>query len=165
MLKIEESTPSGGCSDRTLLPSLWGKCDLMRTTKNKNFNSNVSLGRVVIVSRNDLIRDFLGQIIKLHGYDCEYFEEWPKVLVEKNGQSFDALFIDDHFLDQCKRGLGHGLSYVPGAPLVVILGELPPSEDAGFFHVLKKPLDYRQIGRVMDECLSLKTQRRVSPDE
>lgn len=164
-LKKEQSTPNEGCSDQAFLPSLWEGSDLMRTPKNENFHSSACLGRVLIVSRDHLIRDFLGQIMKLHGYDCEYLEEWPKVMVEQNWQGFDALFLDSHFLEQFKRGMGQGFSSVPGTPSVVILGELPPSEDSGFFHVVKKPLDYRQVGRIMNECLSLKIQRHVSPDE
>lgn len=165
MLKTEQSTPNGACSDQTFLPSLWEGSDLMRTSKNETLNSSASLGHVLIVSQDHLIRDFLGQIIKLHGYDCEYLEEWPKSMVEETWKGFDALFIDNHFLEPFKHGMGHGFSNVQGAPLVVILGEPPPSEETGFFYVLKKPLDYRQLGRIMDECLSLKTQRYVSPDE
>lgn len=81
--------------------------------------------------------------------------------MEQTWKGFGALFVESHSLEQCKRGMGHGSSYVPDSPLVV-LGDLPPSNETGLFRVLKKPLDYRQMGRLMDECLSLKMQRRAS---
>ncbi|MBA3966978.1 MAG: hypothetical protein H0X47_14645 [Nitrospirales bacterium] len=162
MLKVDQPTPNGACLDKTFLPSRLEGSDFMRMPKNETLNSRACLGRVLIVSRDHVIRDFLGQIIKLHGYDCEYLEELPEVMVEQTWKGFDALFIDNHFLEQFKHGMGHGSSYVSGYPLVVVLGDLPPSDETGLFRVLKKPLDYRQMGRLMDECLSLKTQRRAS---
>lgn len=134
----------------------------MRTPKNEGLKSSASLGRVLIVTGDHIIRDFLGQISRLHGYDCEYLEEWPKVMMEKTWKDFDALFIESHSLEQFKRCMNYGASQAQDFPLVVVLGDLPPAEESGFFWVLKKPFDYRQMGRVMDECLSLKTQSRAS---
>lgn len=162
MMKIEQSTPNGGCCNQTFLPSLWEGSDLMRTAKNEFLKSSASLGRVLIISKDHLIRDFLGQIVKLHGYDCEYLEELPKVMMAQTWKGFDALFIESHSLEELKHGLSSGASHVSGSPMVVVLGDLPPSNETGLFRVLKKPLDYRQMGRLMDECLSFKTQRHAS---
>lgn len=149
-------------SGQDISPSLWEESDLMRTPKNKGLRSSASLGLVLIVTGDHIIRDFLGQIVKLHGYDCEYLEEWPKVMMEKPWKGFDALFIESHSLEQFKCGMSHGASHASDSPMIVVLGDLPPSEESGLLQVLKKPLDYRQIGRVLDEVLSLKTQRRAS---
>lgn len=162
MLKVEQPTPKGACLDKTFLPSLWEGSDLMRMPNNEILKSSDSLGCVLIVTKDPLIRDFLGQIVKLHGYHCEYFEELPKVMMAQTWKGFDALFIESHSLDELKRGLSLGAFHTSRSPIVVVLGDLPPSEESGFFHVLKKPLDYRQMGRLMDECLFLKTQRRAS---
>jgi hypothetical protein len=162
MMKIEQPTLNGTCLDKTFLHSLWEGSDLMRTAKNEVLKSSASLGRVLIVSRDHLIRDFLGQILKLHGYDCEYHEELPKARMEQTWKGFDALFIEIHSLEQLKRGMRYGDSHASGSPMVVVLGDLPPSDETGLFRVLKKPLDYRQMGSLMDECLSLKTQRSAS---
>ncbi|MGP0594766.1 hypothetical protein ACTRXD_19805 [Nitrospira sp. T9] len=109
-----------------------------------------------------MIRDFLGQIVKLHGYDCEYLDELPKGIMEQTWNDFDALFIESHSLEQLKSGMSAEISHASVSPMVVVLGDLPPSDEARHFRELKKPLDYRQMGRLMDECLILKTQRRAS---
>lgn len=165
MPKVDQPIPNGANLDKTFLPSLCEGGDLMRTPNNEGLKSSACLGRVLIVSRDHLIRDFLGQIINLHGYDCEYLEEWPDVMVEQAWKGFDALFIENHSLEQFKRGMGHGASKAQGSPLVVVLGGLSPSDETGLFRVLKKPLDYRQMERVMEECLSLGTQRRASQSD
>ncbi|WNM58379.1 hypothetical protein [Candidatus Nitrospira allomarina] len=134
----------------------------MGTAKNEGLQSNPGSGRVLVVTRDHFIRDFLGQIIKLHGYECEYLEELPKAMMEKTWKSFDALFIESHSLEQLKRGMSTGISHASVSPMVVVLGDLPPSDETGHFRELKKPLDYRQMGRLMDECHFLKSQRCAS---
>lgn len=165
MMKNEQPTLHGTCLDKTFLPGIWEGSDLMRTPKDEVLKSSASLGRVLIVSGDHIIRDFLGQILKLHGYDCEYLEKFPKVMKKQPWKGFDALFIESHSLEHFKRGMGHGNFSVPGSPLVVVLGDLHPPDETGLFRVLKKPLDYRQMGKVMDELLSLKTQRHPSQNE
>lgn len=162
MMKNELPILHGTCLDKAIFPSIWEGSDLMRTPNDEVLKSSASLGCVLIVSRDHFIRDFLGQIVKLLGYECEYLEELPNVMKEQPWKGFDALFIESHALEHFKRGMGHGSFSVPGSPLVVVLGDLPLSDETGYFRVLKKPLDYRQMGRVMDECLSLKTQRHAS---
>lgn len=159
MMIIEQRTLKETCLEQTFLRSLREGRDLMGTAKNKVLQSSPRLGRVLIVTRDHLIRDFLGQIIKLHGYDCEYLEELPKAMMEQTWKDFDALFIESHSLEQLKRGMRAGISRASVSPMVVVLGDLPPSDEPGHFRELKKPLDYRQMGRLMDECLFLKTQR------
>lgn len=162
MMKVEHLTLNEICLDRIFVPCLREGSDLMRTGKKECLKSSASLGRVLIVSKDHLIRDFLGQILKLHGYDCEYLEELPKAIMEQAWKGFDALFIESHSLEHVKRGMRSGISHSSGSPMVVVLGDLPPSDINGFFRVLKKPLDYRQMGRLMEECLSLKMHRRAS---
>ena len=137
----------------------------MGTAKNEVLQSSPRPGRVLIITRDHSIRDFLGQIVKLHGYDCEYLEELPKAIMEQAWKGFDALFIESHSLEQLKRGMSAGISHASVSPMVVVLGDLPPSDINGFFRVLKKPLDYRQMGRVLDEWLLLKIQGRASQGE
>ncbi|GJL59745.1 MAG: hypothetical protein NPIRA03_26020 [Nitrospirales bacterium] len=134
----------------------------MITANNEVLQSSASVGRVLIVSRDRLIRDFLGQIVKLHGYDCEYLEELPKIVMEQTLRRFDALFIESCSLEQLKRGMKYGTSHALGSPMVVVLGELPVLDETRHFRELKKPLDYRQMGRLMDECLFLKAQKCAS---
>ncbi|WNM60529.1 hypothetical protein [Candidatus Nitrospira neomarina] len=137
----------------------------MGTAKNEVLQSSPRPGRVLIITRDHSIRDFLGQILKLHGYDCEYLEEFPKAMMEQTWKGFDVLFIESHFLEQLKHGMRSGTSHASGSPMVVVLGDLPQSGETRHFRELKKPLDYRQMGRLMDECLFLKTQRCASQDD
>ena len=164
-MKIEQSTSNGACLDKTVLPGLWEVSDLMRTPKNEGLKSSASLGHVLIVSEDHSIRDFLGQILNMHGYDCDFLEVLPKGMMDKPLKGIDALFIESHFLEQLKQVLGHGGSSATGYPLVVVLGDLPPPNETGLFRVLKKPLDYRQMGTVMDALLLLKTHRHASQGE
>ena len=164
-MKMEELTLNESCLDKTFLPSLWEGSSLMRMPKDEVPKSSSSLGRVLIVSGDPIIRDFLGQMLRLHGYDCEYLEELPKVMMEHSWKGFDALFIESQFLEQFKHSRENRDDNVTGPPQVVVLGDLPPSDEAGFFRVLNKPLDYRQMGRVMDECFAGKIQERTVKDE
>ena len=159
MMIIEQLTRKETYREQTFLRSFREGRDVMGTAKNEGLQSNPRLGRILVVTRDHLIREFLGQIIKLHGYDCEYLEELPKAMMEQTLKDLDALFIESHSLEQLKRGMSAGISHASVSPMVVVLGDLPPSEESGLFRVLKIPLDYRQMGRLMDECLFLKTQR------
>lgn len=67
-----------------------------------------------------------------------------------------------HSLEQLKRGMSAEISHDSGSPMVVVLGDLPPSDETEYLRELKKPLDYRQMGILMDECPFLKTQRCAS---
>lgn len=162
MMNVEQPTLNETCLEHMLLPSRREGRNLMGTAKNEVLQASASLGRVLIVSRDRLIRDFLGQIVKLHGYDCEYLEELPKTVMAQTLRNFDALFIESSSLEQLKRGMRFGTSHAVGSPMVVVLGELPVLDDTRHFRELKKPLDYRQMGRLMDECLFLKAQRCAS---
>ena len=159
MKNIEQLTLQESCREQTFLRSLREGRDLMGTAKNEVLQSSPRPGRVLIITRDHSIRDFLRQIVKLHGYDCEYLEELPKAMMEQTLKDLDALFIESHSLEQLKRGMSAGISHASVSPMVVVLGDLPPSDETGHFRELKLPLDYRQMGRLMDECLFLKTQR------
>lgn len=165
MVHSKQRTLNGTCLGQTFLRSLRGGRDLMGTAKKEVLRSSPRLGRVLIVTRDHLIRDFLGQIVKLHGYDSEYLEELPKAMMKQAWKDFDALFIENDSLEQLKRDLSAEISHASGSPMVVVLGDFPPSDETGHFRELKKPLDYRQMGRLMDECLSLKTQRCASQSD
>ncbi len=162
MMNIKQRTLNGTCLGQTFLRSLREGRDLMGTAKKEVLRSSPRLGRVLIVTRDHVIRDFLGQILKLHGYDCEYLEKLPKAMMEQTWKDFDALFIESHSLERLKRGMSAEISHASDSPMVVVLGDLPPLDETGHFRELKKPLDYRQMGRLMDECLFLKTQRCAS---
>ncbi len=162
MMNVEQRTLNETCLEHMFLPSRREGRNLMRTANNEVLQSRDGLGRVLIVSRDRVIRDFLGQIVKLHGYDCEYLEELPKTVMEQTLRRFDALFIESSSLEQLRRGMRYGTSHAVGSPMVVVLGELPVSDDTRHFRELKKPLDYRQMGRLMDECLFLNAQRSAS---
>ncbi|MEO8327540.1 MAG: hypothetical protein ABI618_16935, partial [Nitrospirota bacterium] len=101
----------------------------MRTPEDEVPNSSAGSGRVLVVSGDRKIRDFLGQIIRLHGYDCEYLEKLPTVILEQYWKGFDALFIESQFLEQFKHGKVHGAAFAPGPPLVVVLGDFPSAEE------------------------------------
>ena len=165
MMKSEQPTLNELCLGKTYLPSIREGRSLMRTPKNKVPNSSDSSGRVLVVSEDRKIRDFLGQMLRLHGYECEYLEKMPKVIVEPYWTGFDALFIESRFLEQFHHGTEHGVASAPNPPLVVVLGDYPSAKETGTFRVLKKPLDYRQMGRVLDEWLLLKIQGRASQGE
>ena len=164
MMIIEQLTRKETYREQTFLRSFREGRDVMGTAKNEGLQSNPRLGRILVVTRDHLIREFLGQIIKLHGYDCEYLEELPKAKMEQTWKNFDALFIESHSLEQLKRGMSMstGISHASVSPMVVVLGDLPPSDETGHFRELKKPLDYRQMGRLMDEYLFWKTQKCAS---
>lgn len=119
----------------------------MRTSKNEILNSSACLGRVLIVTGDHIIRDFLGQILKLHGYDCEYLEELPKARMEQTWKGFDALFVESHSLEQFKRGMRYGVSHASGFPMVVVLGDLPPSEESGLFPGAEKTVGLSPDGK------------------
>lgn len=122
-----------------------------------------SLGHVLIVSEDSMVRDFLGQMLGLLGYDNHSLKEWPAIPVEQSWQGFDAIFLESHFLNRLRNAKGSGTLEPQGSPMVVVLApehgdDLPSNQDSGMFRVLRKPLDYRQMGNIMDECFQLKLQ-------
>jgi len=165
LMKMEKLTLNGPCPEKTFLPRLWKGSRLMPTPKDEVPKSSAGLGRVLIVSEDPMVQDFLAQMLGLLGYDHDSLQEWPKVILKPSWQRYDALFMESQFLEQFKLSKGGQFPYSPGSPLVVVLGDLPPMDEAGIFRVLKKPLDYRQMGRVMDECFSFKMQGHVSQDD
>ena len=126
-------------------------------------DSNASIGRVLIISEDPMVRDFLRQMLRLLGYDSLALKGWPPCNLEELSQNVDAIFLEHHFYDQCGSHTGIPNKVGQDFPLMVVLApeessDVLPEQLPDRFRVLQKPLDYRQMGKIMDECFYLKMQ-------
>lgn len=126
-------------------------------------DSNASIGRVLIISEDSMVRDFLRQMLRLLGYDSLALKGWPPVNLEELSQNVEAIFLEHHFYDQCRSLIGKPNEVGQDFPLMVVLApeessDALPEQLPDRFRVLQKPLDYRQMGKIMDECFYLKMQ-------
>ncbi|MGE0473663.1 MAG: hypothetical protein AB7P17_08510 [Nitrospirales bacterium] len=134
----------------------------VRGKRGQEFSS--SLGHVLILSEDSMVRDFLGQMLGLLGYDNQSYREWRTMDVEQSWRSYDAVFLESHFLSRFGDLEETGERQSHDHPMIVVLApengdDLPFNQESGMIRVLRKPLDYRQMGRIMDECFQLKMQQ------
>ncbi|MGD9850462.1 MAG: hypothetical protein AB7T38_04260 [Nitrospirales bacterium] len=152
------------CLDRVNLPNIEERKASTRTGGLAGHKSNSSsLGQVLIVSEDSMVREFLGRMLGLLGYDNHSLQEWLAIHVGQSWQGFDAIFLESHFLNRLGNAKGREIIKSQGFPMVVVLAskygdDLFPTQDSGMFRVLRKPLDYRQMGNIMDECFYMKLQ-------
>lgn len=126
-------------------------------------------GRVLIISEDSMVRNFLGEMARLHGYDSQYCREWRTRDLEHSWKDYDAIFLDSHFMRRLRNLDMYTEPNASERPMVVILGsELNDcvfgKQETGLIRTLRKPLDYRQMGAIMDECVQLNSQKPGSPD-
>ena len=119
--------------------------------------------KVLIVSRNPFVTDFLGGLVEAHGYETEEVSDCHQALVQVQNGWPHLVFIDDSCL-----GVENSKNFElrmqdliqEEAPIIVLVDEhtkqhverLPTRR---FFRIVRKPVGYQQIGQVMADLMTV----------
>ncbi len=113
--------------------------------------------KVLIVSGNSFVTDFLRGLVEAHGYETEEVQAFQETLVEESMIRPHVAFIDDSCLEikDIKNIQLKTLQLTQAGVLTVLLAsektkqhieQLPTMK---FLQILEKPVDYLQIGQIM----------------
>lgn len=113
--------------------------------------------KVLIVSGNSFVTDFLRGLVEAHGYETEEVQAYQEVLVQESKIRPHVAFIDDSCLEMkdMKNFQLTTLHLTQAGVLTVLLAseqtklhieQLPTMK---CLQILDKPVDYIQIGQIM----------------
>ena len=119
--------------------------------------------KVLIVSCNPFVTDFLRGLVEAHGYETEEVSDFSEPLVQVQNGWPHVVFIDDSCLEmenfknfQLKtRNL-----IQEEVPIILLtdkqtkkhVEQLPKMK---FFRIVRKPVGYQQIGQVMADLMTV----------
>ncbi len=118
--------------------------------------------KVLIVSGNSFVTDFLRGLVEAHGYETEEAQAFQGTLVQESKIRPHVAFIDDSCLEMkdIKNFQLKTLHLTQAGVLTVLLAseqtkqvieQLPTMK---FFQILEKPVDYIQIGQIMADFVN-----------
>ncbi len=118
--------------------------------------------KVLIVSGNSFVTDFLRGLVEAHGYETEEAQAFRETLVQESKIRPHVAFIDDSCLEMkdIKNFQLKTLQLTQAGVLTVLLAseqtkqvieQLPTMK---FFQILEKPVDYIQIGQIMADFVN-----------
>ena len=118
--------------------------------------------KVLIVSGNSFVTDFLRGLVEAHGYETEEVQAFEGTLVQESNIRPHVAFIDDSCLElkDLKNFQLKILHLTQAGILTVLLAseqtkqhieQLPTMK---FFQILEKPVDYLQIGQIMADFVN-----------
>ncbi len=113
--------------------------------------------KVLIVSGNSFVTDFVRGLVEAHGYEAEEVQAFQEVLLQQSTIRPHVAFIDDSYLEMqgMKNFQQETLHLTQAGVLTVLLAgeqtklhieQLPTMK---FLQILDKPVDYLQIGQIM----------------
>ncbi len=119
--------------------------------------------KVIIMSCNPFVTDFLRGLVEAHGYDTAVVSDFSDALVQVQNGLAHIVFIDDACLDigNFKNfQLGTQNLIQEGVPIILLADEQTKQEverqpKMKFFRIVRKPLGYQQIGQVMADLLNV----------
>jgi len=119
--------------------------------------------KVLIVSCNPFVTDFLRDLVQAHGYDAAVEEDFSEALVQVQNGFAHVVFIDDSCLEM-KSSKNFQLRtqnlIQEGVPIILLANE-QTKQHVGrhstmkFFRVVRKPVGYKQIGQVMVDLMTV----------
>lgn len=163
MMQIDHAKLNELCMDNPDCPSNKQNQEAFLRSEDHFQGSNASIGRILIISEDSMVRDFLGQMVRLFGYDSQVFCEWPLGNLWQSGQGVDAIFLEGNVWTRWQDLRREAAFPGQGAPMIVVVARESQvdqllKQQVGVFRVLQKPLDYRQMGDIMEECFVRKCQ-------
>ncbi len=113
--------------------------------------------KVLIMSGNSFVTDFLRGLVEAHGYETEEVPTFQKTLVQESTIRPHVVFIDDSCLEikDMKNFQLQTLHLTQAGVLTVLLASQQTKQQIGqftagnFLQILDKPVDYLQIGQIM----------------
>ena len=113
--------------------------------------------KVLIVSGNSFITDFLRGLVEAHGYETDEVQAFQETLVQESKIRPHVVFIDDSCLEMkdMKNFQLKTLHLTQAGVLTVLLASQQTKQQIGqfptgnFLQILDKPVDYIQIGQIM----------------
>lgn len=119
--------------------------------------------KVLIVSCNPFVTDFLRGLVEAHGYDTAVVSDFSEALVQVQNGFAHVVFIDDACLG---RGnfknfqLGTQNLIQEGVPTILLADEQTKQDverfpKMKFFRIVRKPVGYQQIGQVMADLMTV----------
>ena len=119
--------------------------------------------KVVIVSCNPFVTDFLRGLVEAHGYETEEVSDFSEPLVPVQNGWPHVVFIDDSCLEMenFKNFQLRTQNLIQeGVPIILLtdkqtkkhVEQLPKTK---FFRIVRKPVGYQQIGQVMADLMTL----------
>ena len=119
--------------------------------------------KVLIVSRNPFITDFLGGLVEAHGYETQEVSGFYAALVQVRNGWPHVVFIDESCLEMenFKNFQLRTRNLIQeGAPIVLLADEqtkqhVEQLHKMKFFRIVRKPVGYRQISQVMADLMTV----------
>ena len=119
--------------------------------------------KVVIVSCNPFVTDFLRGLVKAAGYETAVVADLFEALVQVQNGFAHVVFIDDACLGMGNfkdLQLGTQKLIQEGVPIILLADEQTKQDverlpKMKFFRIVRKPLGYQQIGQVMADLMTL----------
>ena len=119
--------------------------------------------KVLIVSGNHFITDFLRGLVEAHGHETAVVSDFSEALVQVQNGFAHVVFIDDACL-----GIGNFKNFQlrtqnliqEGVPIILLADEQTKQHVVGhskmkFFRIVRKPVGYQQIGQVMADLMTV----------
>ena len=124
---------------------------------NCRMSMNTTGVKVLIMSGNSFVTDFLRGLVEAHGYETEEVQNFQQTLAQESKIRPHVAFIDDSCLEMKDiKNLQLKTMYLTQAGVLTVLlasqqtkqqiGQLPTSN---LLQILDKPVDYLQIGQIM----------------
>ena len=119
--------------------------------------------KVLIVSCNSFVTDFLQGLVEAHGYDTAVVEDLSEALVQVQDGFAHVVFIDDSCLET-KSSKNFQLRtqnlIQEGVPIILLADEQTKQQiewhsRMKFFRIVRKPVGYQQIGQVMADLMTV----------
>ncbi len=118
--------------------------------------------KVLIVSGNSFVTDFLRGLVEAHGYETEEVQAFQETLVQETTIRPHVVFIDDSCLQMkdIKNLQQKTLHLTQAGVLTVLLvseqtkPHIEQLSTMKFLQILDKPVDYLQIGQIMAEFVN-----------
>ena len=119
--------------------------------------------KVLIMSCNPFVSDFLRGLVEAHGYETEEVADFQEALVHVQSGWPHVVFIDDSCLEMENTKnfeLRTQNLIQEGVPIILLADEetkqhverLPKMK---FFRIVRKPVGYQQIGQVMADLITV----------
>ena len=119
--------------------------------------------KVLIVSGNPFITDFLGGVVEAHGYETEEVSDFHEALMQVQNGWPHVVFIDDSCLEMenfKNLQLKTQNLIQEGVPIILLIDKQTKQDverlpKMKFFRIVRKPVGYQQIGQVMADLMTV----------
>jgi len=119
--------------------------------------------RVLIVSSNPFVTDFLQGLVEAHNYDTAVVTDFSEAFVQVQNGFAHVVFIDDSCLEMenFKNFQLRTQNLIQEGVPIILLADEQTKQDVErlptmkLFRIVRKPVGYRQIGQVMADLMTV----------